>query len=137
MGSVDDLAYMIEDAHIEALIFDPGYYQEQVKALQERLPHLKHLVALGATLVGHDLTTQAATYEPGPLTPLRNSPEDIVRLSYSGGTTGKPKAIMGSARYGGAAMDILLKEWEWPSMTQTTYIGWPPVGVLCLGFAWR
>lgn len=115
MGSVDDLAYMIEDAHIEALIFDPGYYQEQAKALQERLPHLKHLVALGATQVGQDLTAQAATYEPGPLTPLRNNPEDIVRLSYSGGTTGKPKAIMGSARYGGAAMDILLKEWEWPN----------------------
>ncbi len=115
MGSIDDLAYMIEDAHIEALIFDPGYYQEYARALQDRLPHLGQLVALGQTKVGLDLTAAAGAFAPGPLVPLRGDPEDIVRLSYSGGTTGKPKAIMGSARYSAAFLDILLKEWEWPS----------------------
>ncbi len=115
MGSVDDLAYMIEDAHIEALIFDPGYYQDHARTLGQRLPHLKHLVALGPTEVGQDLTAMAERFAPAPLKPLRGDPEDIVRLSYSGGTTGKPKAIMGSARYGAAALDILLKEWEWPT----------------------
>jgi fatty-acyl-CoA synthase len=38
-----------------------------------------------------------------------------VGLGYSGGTTGKPKGIMHSARTGGAMLDILLKEWEWPN----------------------
>jgi fatty-acyl-CoA synthase len=115
MGSLDDLAYMIEDAHIEVLIFDPGYYQDMALKLQGRLPHLKHLLALGDTTVGVNLPAEAERLGPGPLEPLRGNAEDIVRLSYSGGTTGKPKAIMGSARYGAAAMDILLKEWEWPN----------------------
>jgi fatty-acyl-CoA synthase len=115
MGSVDDFAYMIEDAHIEALIFDPGYYQDLARQLQERLPHLKRLLALGPTRVGQDLAAIAAGLKPAPLKPLRNEPEDIVGMGYSGGTTGKPKGIMHSARTGAAMLDILLKEWEWPN----------------------
>lgn len=116
MGSVDDLAYMVEDAHIEALIFDPGHYQDHARALQERLPHLKHLLALGPTQVGVDLTERAASFKPGPLEPLRGGdPEAIGRLSYSGGTTGKPKAIMASGRCGSAMLNILMSEWEWPA----------------------
>ncbi len=114
MGSVDDLAYMVEDAGMEALIFDPDHYQDQAAELQRRSPGLKRLVALGPTAIGQDLTALAAACAPAPLRPIQIDPEAIVRLSYSGGTTGKPKAIMGSARYADAALDILLKEWEWP-----------------------
>jgi fatty-acyl-CoA synthase len=42
-------------------------------------------------------------------------PEAIGRLSYSGGTTGKPKAIMASGRCGSAMLNILMSEWEWPA----------------------
>ena len=115
MGSVDDLAYMVEDAHIEVLIFDPGYYQDHARQLQERMPHLKHLLALGPTKVGVDLTALADTFAPGPLEPMRGGdPEAVGRLSYSGGTTGKPKAIMTSGRCGSAMLNILMSEWEWP-----------------------
>jgi fatty-acyl-CoA synthase len=114
MGSVDDFAYMVEDAHIEALIFDPGYYQDIARQLQERLPHLRHLLALGPTEVGRDLPAVAATFPPAPLEPLRGDPEDVVGLGYSGGTTGNPKGIMHCGRTGAAMLDILLKEWEWP-----------------------
>lgn len=115
MGSIDDLAYIVENAHIEALIFDARYYQDQVRVLQQRHPHVKHLLALGETAVGVDLTALAGTFVPGALIPLRGDPEAIVRLSYSGGTTGKPKAIMGSARSLAAALSVLLTEWEWPN----------------------
>ncbi|HEX4195886.1 MAG TPA: AMP-binding protein [Caulobacteraceae bacterium] len=114
MGSVDDLAYMVEDAGMQALIFDPAYYQDQAAELRRRSPRLEHLLALGPTEVGDDLTALAAAFAPAPLRPVETDPEAIVRLSYSGGTTGKPKAIMGSARYAATALDILLKEWEWP-----------------------
>lgn len=115
MGSVDDLAYMVEDAHIEALIFDPGHYQEHARQLQARLPHLKHLLALGPTEIGKDLTEIVRGYTPAPLVPHRGDPEEIARLTYSGGTTGKPKAIMASGRCAGAMLNILLMEWEWPN----------------------
>jgi fatty-acyl-CoA synthase len=114
MGSVDDLAYMVEDAGMQALIFDPDHYQEQAAELRRRSPRLEHLLGFGPTEVGEDLAAAASAFAPGPLQPVEIDPETIVRLSYSGGTTGKPKAIMGSARYAAAALDILLKEWEWP-----------------------
>ena len=114
MGSIDDVAYMIEDAQIEAMIFDGDHYQDMVRSLQQRIPRLKHWFALGSTGVGEDLTKVAESFLPVPLVPLHTDPEDVVRVSYSGGTTGKPKGIMGSARYLQAMMDILLKEWEWP-----------------------
>jgi fatty-acyl-CoA synthase len=116
MGSVDDLSYMVEDANIEALIFDSGYYQDHARELQQRHPHLKHLLGLGPTKVGVDLTALAASYAPAPLVaPRGGDPETIGRLSYSGGTTGKPKAIMGSARCFATMLQILLCEWEWPN----------------------
>lgn len=115
MGSADDIAYMVEDAHIEAMIFDSSHYEELARGLQQRIPRLRRFFALGPTSVGEDLTKLAASFAPAPLVPLYRDPEDIVRLSYSGGTTGKSKAIMGSERYLQAMLDILLKEWEWPS----------------------
>jgi fatty-acyl-CoA synthase len=114
MGSLDDVAYMVEDAHIEAMIFDSGYYQDMVRAVQQRMPHLKHLLALGPTDVGEDLTKIADTFPPELLAPLHRDPEDVIRLGYSGGTTGKSKAITLSARALQTMIDILLKEWEWP-----------------------
>lgn len=114
MGSIDDTAYMVEDAHIEAMIFDSSHYLPLARVLQQRIPHLQHFFALGPTDIGEDLTRAAEGFEPAPLVPLYHHPEDIVRLSYSGGTTGKSKAIMGSERYLQAMADILLKEWEWP-----------------------
>ena len=44
----------------------------------------------------------------------RLAPSTITRLSYSGGTTGKPKAIPGSPRVGAQALQIMLTDWEWP-----------------------
>jgi fatty-acyl-CoA synthase len=114
MGSIDDLAYMFEDSHIEALIFDPDYYQHQATELKKRIPHLKHLIALGPTAIGQDLGALAATFPPKPLVAGRGDPERVGRLGYSGGTTGKPKAIMGNGRSGMHTLTIMLSEWEWP-----------------------
>jgi fatty-acyl-CoA synthase len=112
---MEDVAYMVEDAHIEAMIFDPGYYQGMVHTLQQRTPHLKHLLALGPSDIGEDLAKLAESFSPQPLVPLHRDPEEVIRLGYSGGTTGKSKAIMLSGRGFQTMLDILLKEWEWPN----------------------
>src|SRR4029077_1570448 len=39
----------------------------------------------------------------------------FARLGYSGGTTGKPKALASSQRCGLACAQIMLAEWEWPN----------------------
>jgi fatty-acyl-CoA synthase len=38
MGSLDDHAYVLDDAGVETLVFDPATYGERAAALQERVP---------------------------------------------------------------------------------------------------
>src|SRR5438874_2651917 len=40
--------------------------------------------------------------------------DDVAGLAYTGGTTGKPKGVMGTYRSGAAMTEIQLAEWEWP-----------------------
>ena len=115
MGSIDDHAYVLEDAGAETLIFDPSAFQERALQLQERVPSLKRLLALGSTEVGVDLPALAATFDPKPLRAPKVNGEDVAGLAYSGGTTGRPKGIMSTYRGGAAMTMIQMAEWEWPA----------------------
>ena len=78
------------------------------------MPGLKNLLALGPSEVGDDYIALASTFEPRPLAAPRADGTDIPGLAYTGGTTGKPKGVMGSYRSGAAMTQIQLTEWEWP-----------------------
>jgi fatty-acyl-CoA synthase len=52
---------------------------------------------------------------PAPLFAPRVEGSAITRLGYSGGTTGKPKAMASTQRSAIAPLPIMLAEWEWPS----------------------
>jgi fatty-acyl-CoA synthase len=117
MGSLDDHAYVLEDAGIEALVFDPEFFGERAAALAERVPGLKHLLALGtadAVPGAVDYIGRAETFSPQPLAAPDVAPEDVPGLAYTGGTTGKPKGVMGSYRSGATMTQIQMTEWEWP-----------------------
>jgi fatty-acyl-CoA synthase len=114
LGSVDDQAYVLEDAGIETLVFDPQYFGERAAALAERVPGLKNLLAFGPGEVGEDYIALAAGFDPRPLTAPDVDADDIPGLAYTGGTTGRPKGVMGSYRSGAAMTQIQLTEWEWP-----------------------
>jgi fatty-acyl-CoA synthase len=113
MGSADDHLFAIEDAGVEALIYDPAKFEFRAAELKQRSNQLKTLLALGDDKTGENMVTLARTFKPGPLEPPART-DNITRLSYSGGTTGTPKAIPGNPRSGAAAMQIMLEEWEWP-----------------------
>jgi fatty-acyl-CoA synthase len=114
LGSVDDQAYVLEDAGIETLVFDPQYFGERAAALAERVPGLKNLLAFGPGEVGEDYIALAGGFDPRPLTAPDVEADDIPGLAYTGGTTGRPKGVMGSYRSGAAMTQIQLTEWEWP-----------------------
>jgi fatty-acyl-CoA synthase len=114
MGSVDDQAYVLTDCGAEALIFDPDTFTDRARELAERVPAIKHFLALGPTEFGEDLTALAAGFEPQPLVAPPVDPEDLAGISYSGGTTGKPKGIMSSYRGGASMTQIQMSEWQWP-----------------------
>ena len=114
MGSVDDYLYVIEDAVIDTLVYDADNYEEMAKALKDRAPTLRHLLAMGKTEVGTDLIVAAAGIAPKSLVAPAVDPETLFRIAYSGGTTGKPKGIMTSYRMATLSAMIQLMSWEWP-----------------------
>jgi fatty-acyl-CoA synthase len=113
-GSVDDLLYVIEDCQARALVFDPVRFYERAAAVHGRASFCQ-LLALGSSSMGVDLSALAAGTTPAPLSAPQVTADELYRLSYSGGTTGKPKAVMGTHRLGAAVLTIQLAEWEWPS----------------------
>jgi fatty-acyl-CoA synthase len=114
LGSLHDHAYVLEDAGVETLVFDPQFFGERAAELAARVPGLKNLLALGPGDVGDDYIALASGFEPRPLVAPRVDGTDIPGLAYTGGTTGKPKGVMGSYRSGATMSHIMLTEWEWP-----------------------
>jgi fatty-acyl-CoA synthase len=47
LTSADDLAFMLADAEIDALLVDDKLFAERGRAMRERVPTLKHLLSLG------------------------------------------------------------------------------------------
>jgi fatty-acyl-CoA synthase len=114
LGSLDDHAYVLEAAEIEALVYDPSVFEEVAGALKQRVPGLKHLLAFGPTEVGEDYLALAASFQPQPLVAPDVDPEDVASINFTGGTTGKPKGVMSPYRLTSYMTQIQLAEWEFP-----------------------
>ena len=114
-GSLDDHAYVLEDAEIETLVFDPASYSERAEALLARVATLKRALALGPTDIGQDLTALARTFTPRALRAPDVDPDAVSGLAYTGGTTGKPKGVMGTARGAARMTMIQMAEWDIPA----------------------
>ena len=112
LGSLEDHAYILEDAGIEALLFDPAF-ADLARALGERLPDLR-LLSYGEATVGDDLIGLAATFEPQRLVAPAVGAEDLSALAYTGGTTGKPKGVMNTYRGSASMVQIMVSDWQWP-----------------------
>lgn len=113
LTSEDDLAFMLEDGKIDALIVDDTVFAAKGLAMKARLPGLRHLLSLGPMPGAVDLMAAAANAEPAPLVP-RASPDDIAVVGYTGGTTGKPKGVTHSHATLMASVMMMAAEWEWP-----------------------
>ncbi len=109
LGSLDDHAYVLEDAGAIALIVDnvPAFL-ERAEALREKVPALETVITID------DLAEKAATYDAQPLVAKELAPDHVVGVTYTGGTTGKPKGVIGTAASIAAMTQVQLAEWEWP-----------------------
>ena len=111
---------MLSDAGVSTLIIDPvPMFVERAAALLERVPGLKQVLTLGPVpeqLAAHarDVIAEADGFEPKPLVAAHLSPDHVVSITYTGGTTGKPKGVIGTARAMSTMTQIQLAEWEWP-----------------------
>jgi fatty-acyl-CoA synthase len=120
LGSLDDHAYVLSDAGITSLIIDPvPMFVERALGLLEKVPSLKQILTIGPVPseladVAVDLDAEAAKYSPQPLAAADLPPDHIGGLTYTGGTTGKPKGVIGTAQSISTMTTIQLAEWEWP-----------------------
>jgi fatty-acyl-CoA synthase len=111
-GSLRDHIYIVNDAQLNALVIDADSYGERGIELQAAGVPL--VLSLGAHATFTNLIALADGFIPSKLTPPDVHASDICRLSYSGGTTGEPKAIVGTYGMLQAKTMIQLIEWEWP-----------------------
>ena len=121
LGSLDDHAYVLADAGISSLIIDPNpMFVERALGLLDRVDSLTQILTIGpvpAELahVAKDLSAEAEKFQPRHLAAKDLPPDHIVGLTYTGGTTGKPKGVMGTAQSIITMTSIQLAEWEWPA----------------------
>ncbi|HEX2214034.1 MAG TPA: fatty-acid--CoA ligase FadD8, partial [Mycobacterium sp.] len=120
LGSADDHAYVLSDAEVTSLIIDPNpAFVERALGLLEKVPTLKQILTIGPVPealagVAVDLTAEAAKYSPQPLVAADLPPDHIGGMAYTGGTTGKPKGVIGTVQSITTMTTIQLAEWEWP-----------------------
>ena len=120
LGSLDDHAYVLNDAGVGTLVIDPvPMFVERAVGLLEKVPGLKQILTLGPVPdalagVGTDIVAEAARYPARELTAKILDPDHVVSITYTGGTTGKPKGVIGTAQAMATMTSIQLAEWEWP-----------------------
>ncbi|MDX2276873.1 MAG: AMP-binding protein [Hyphomonadaceae bacterium] len=112
-GSAADHRYIVEDAEIRTLVFDPAHFA--ARAIELREAGATKLLSLGAHDAGDDLEAAAQKFTPKKLRAPDVAPDAMCRISYSGGTTGVPKGIMGTYAMMLTKTLIQITEWEWPS----------------------
>jgi len=113
LGGAADHAHVLDDAEVEVLIFDADRFAGRAAELVKERPALRSM-ALGYCDWADDLCALSETFTPAPLVAPRVGPHDIMRMGYSGGTTGKPKALMSCQRSAMTSGQIMQSEWEWP-----------------------
>ncbi|MFD4460140.1 fatty-acid--CoA ligase FadD8 [Nocardia sp. NPDC058480] len=120
IGGLDDHAYVLADAGITTLILDPvPAFVERARALVDMVPGLNRVLVLGPVPealsdVGIDLLATADKFSPRPVQAVELRPEDVISIAYTGGTTGKPKGVIGTSQAMATMTQIQLSEWEWP-----------------------
>jgi len=114
LGSADDHAYTLNDAGIEALIYDPTAFEQRAQELKAKVPGLRHLLAFGPSEAGEDLNALAARFTPAPLAVADITPESLNTIVYTGGTTGRPKGVLQPFRSGAYMTMVQMAEWELP-----------------------
>ena len=94
--SPDELAYVLNKSDSEALVFDAAF-ADKVAAVRGHCPKIKTLVCIGAadgaTRLEDFIAAQAAT-EPA----VAMEETDAFCMTYTGGTTGRPKGVLCSHR---------------------------------------
>jgi len=88
-----DLHYILDDSGATVLLIHADYLPvlEQVR---RALIELMEVIVFGGVAAGHRTLEAALTTAPTSPTPVATSPDDLLNIQYTSGTTGFPKGCM-------------------------------------------
>lgn len=113
LGSLEDQLFILQDAEISALVVDVAYFAERGAQLRAGADQDLLVFTLGAADYGTDLPALAQQCPAEVLTKLPGT-DDIAWVTYTGGTTGKPKGVILTQGAMAAKSLISMAEWQWP-----------------------
>jgi len=96
LASAEEQAFTIDNSDAVLVIAD-HYFTARLVELRQRLPKVERWFGHGAAGDIADFWEGALKFEPQPLE-NQTQAEDIIRLGYTGGTTGRAKGVMLSSR---------------------------------------
>jgi fatty-acyl-CoA synthase len=108
MAGAETHAFVIQDAEIRVLVVDPETLSYPLDRLTAPI-----ILALGPLDGARDLLAAMRSAQPAPLVDEAEA-TGLVRLLYTGGTTGQPKGVMLSHRAMIATTLIQASEWDLP-----------------------
>ncbi|MFT3817473.1 MAG: AMP-binding protein [Rubrivivax sp.] len=91
---IDDLIWFLRFARVSLLVVH-SQFLEHVARFREGVPSLKSVIGLDTAIEGASIDRWMQDYE-GQRCSTRRGPDDIALIKSTGGTTGRPKAVMQS-----------------------------------------
>lgn len=92
MGSLEDHLFVLDDAEIDVVVYDPRFFSERADELRTKSA-VRTVVSLGEDGQNRDLLSIASLQPDDELPAVAVRGGDIETIYYTGGTTGTPKGV--------------------------------------------
>lgn len=112
MASEEDHVFVLQDAQAKAFVVDADRYAQRAQAIEARAI-IPLVLPLERTARHAGIASEAAAMD-GSDPALDACPEEITKLSYTGGTTGRSKGILHTHRTAVTMVLQMLGAYEWP-----------------------
>jgi acyl-CoA synthetase (AMP-forming)/AMP-acid ligase II len=91
--SPDELEFVLDKADVEVLVFE-DIFAETVETVCARLPRIKHRVVIGQPIPSATAFEDFLDRKPLDEPDVALSEDDPFSMTYTGGTTGRPKGVL-------------------------------------------
>jgi acyl-CoA synthetase (AMP-forming)/AMP-acid ligase II len=93
----EELAYVLDKSDAEVLVHEDAF-AEKVASVLHRLPKLKHRIVIGTPQAGEPSFREFLARQPDIIADVSIQEDDPFSMTYTGGTTGRPKGVLASHR---------------------------------------
>lgn len=95
--ALDELLYVLDKADVEVLIYE-DVFAEKAVAAAVRLPRIRHTIVIGKAQDGAASFESVLQGKPDTDPGVDIHEDDAFCMTYTGGTTGRPKGVLASHR---------------------------------------